>query len=226
MLVAACLAVCTVSAQRRDSVYTASEQFTWNKLVVPVSLMGAGTLASSMPWYQNQVNLPVQEWVLARTGGEEFVFENYTQIAALCGYAAAAVCGAGEHGFWEQALVGVTALALTNVACEGVKTLMNKPRPNGGGRSFPSGHTSIAFMGAELVRLEYGPWWGLSAYCVAGLTAFMRVWNNRHWTSDIMAGAGLGILTANAAYWLLPLERRLLGLDSKVVTRRFRGLVV
>ena len=82
--------------------------------------------------------------------------------------------------------------------------------------SFPSGHTATAFMGAELVRLEYGIWWGLAAYSVAGATAFLRVWNNWHWTSDVIAGAGIGILSANAAYWLLPLERKLFRMDSKL----------
>ena len=71
-------------------------------------------------------------------------------------------------------------------------------------------------MGAELVRLEYGPWWGLAAYTVAVTTGFFRVWNNWHWTSDVLAGAGLGILCANAAYWLLPLERKLFRLDSRL----------
>jgi membrane-associated phospholipid phosphatase len=218
MLLAACLAVCTVSAQRRDSVYTASEQFTWKKLVVPVSLLGAGTIASFTPWYHSQVNLPVRDWVLSQDRGKDLGIENYTQVAALAGYALAAVCGAGEHGFWEQALLGFTALGLTCASAESLKSLIDKTRPNGGNRSFPSGHTAVAFMGAELVRLEYGPWWGLSAYCLAGFTAFMRIWNNRHWTSDVVTGAGMGVLMANAAYWLLPLERRLLRLDSKRVT--------
>ena len=69
-------------------------------------------------------------------------------------------------------------------------------------------------MGAELVRQEYGTWPGVAAYTVATGVAFLRIYNDRHWLNDVIAGAGIGILSAQAAYWLLPLERRLLGWDK------------
>ena len=58
----------------------------------------------------------------------------------------------------------------------------------------------MAFTGAEVVRREYGeeyPW-----IAVAILVAGMRVYNDRHWVGDIMAGAGLGVLSASAVYWI------------------------
>lgn len=77
--------------------------------------------------------------------------------------------------------------------------------------SFPSGHTATAFMGAELARLEYGedyPLIAVGAYALAAGTGFLRVWNERHWFTDVLAGAGLGILSARMAWWLLPFERK------------------
>ena len=99
--------------------------------------------------------------------------------------------------------MGVLTNALKYTVCE--------MRPDGSARnSFPSGHSATAFMGAELVRLEYGGWAGAGSYSVASATAALRVYNNRHWFNDLLGGAAIGILSANVGYWLLPLERRLL----------------
>lgn len=212
-----------VYGQRRDSVYTASERFKPTQLIAPVSLMGVGAICAFTPAYQNGVNLPVREWVLSKTEGKDLYFDNFLQFAPMAAYGIAAACGAGKHGFWEQLSVGATAYLLMFASVQGIKYATDNTRPNGKPRSFPSGHTATAFLGAELVRLEYGPWWGLAAYSVALTTGFFRVWNNWHWTSDVIAGAGVGILCANAAYWLLPLERKLFHMDSKVVTgKNFR----
>ena len=56
---------------------------------------------------------------------------------------------------------------------------------------------------------RFVPGWGVGAYAVATATALMRIYNDRHWTSDLLGGAALGILSADIAYWLLPWERRL-----------------
>ena len=81
-------------------------------------------------------------------------------------------------------------------------------RPDGSSRnSFPSGHTATAFMGAEFLRKEYwdvSPWIGVAGYAVAAGTGFFRMYNNRHWLTDVLTGAGIGILSTQAAYWLYP----------------------
>ena len=62
-------------------------------------------------------------------------------------------------------------------------------------------------MGAELLRREYwnvSPWIGIAGYAVAAETGFFRIYNNRHWLTDVLAGAGVGILSVQAAYWLYP----------------------
>ena len=78
--------------------------------------------------------------------------------------------------------------------------------------SFPSGHSATAFMGAELIRLEYGedhPWVAVGAYAVASGVALMRLYHDYHWVTDVLAGAGMGILGARLGWWLLPYEQRL-----------------
>lgn len=89
-----------------------------------------------------------------------------------------------------------------------MKNITKVERPDGSARnSFPSGHTATAFMGAELLRREYwdvSPWIGVAGYAIAAGTGFFRMYNNRHWLTDVIAGAGIGILSVQAAYWLYP----------------------
>ena len=66
------LAVVPLHAQRRDSVYTASEQFKVTKLIAPVALLGAGTLFAFSPWYHHGVDVPVRDWVVSKTGNADF----------------------------------------------------------------------------------------------------------------------------------------------------------
>ena len=65
-------------------------------------------------------------------------------------------------------------------------------------------------MGAELVRQEYGTWYGVAAYTVATAIGVARIYNDRHWASDVVAGAGFGVLSAKVGYWLLPYTGKLL----------------
>ena len=66
-------------------------------------------------------------------------------------------------------------------------------------RSFPSGHTTSAFAAAAAVSSETSRWWpetrwiiGPILYTGAALTGVSRMYNNRHWASDVLVGAGIG----------------------------------
>ena len=110
----------------------------------------------------------------------------------------------------EAALTFGTLTAVT----EGLKYSIHSVRPDGtDDHSFPSGHAGVAFAGAELVRMEYGWGWGAGAYAVATSVAALRLYNGRHWLSDVFAGAGIGILSAHIGAWLTDPAQRLLGLD-------------
>ena len=87
----------------------------------------------------------------------------------------------------------------------GIKYTAKEMRPDGStANSWPSGHTATAFVGATLLHKEYGltrsPWWSVAGYGVATATGVMRVLNNRHWISDVMSGAGIGILSGELGY--------------------------
>ncbi len=93
------------------------------------------------------------------------------------------------------------AVGRTWVVTAGLKYAIDETRPNGEPRSFPSGHTSLAFSGAEFIRKEYGWSWGAPAYAAAGFVGWSRVYAHKHYWHDVAAGATLGVL-ANHDFWL------------------------
>lgn len=119
------------------------------------------------------------------------------------------LCGVkGKHGYGDMTIILGTAYTLMGISVNSLKTITKVQRPDESSfNSFPSGHTATAFMGAELLRREYwdvSPWIGVAGYAVAASTGFFRMYNNRHWLTDVIAGAGIGILSVEAAYWLYP----------------------
>ena len=89
----------------------------------------------------------------------------------------------------------------------GIKYTAKEMRPDGSSaNSWPSGHTATSFVGATILHKEYGltrsPWFSIAGYGVATATGIMRVLNNRHWISDVMSGAGIGIMSTELGYAL------------------------
>ena len=119
---------------------------------------------------------------------------------------------------WPRLLAsaGMSYLIMAGLV-NGIKYTAKEMRPDGStANSWPSGHTATAFVGATLLHKEYGltrsPWWSVAGYGVATATGVMRVLNNRHWISDVMSGAGLGILSGELGYALCDLMFKQKGL--------------
>lgn len=141
-----------------------------------------------------------------------FYFDDKIQYLPIVAYAGLGFIPGIKHrsNFGERMLAGCTSYIILTAVTQGLKNIVKEPRPDTGAKtSFPSGHTATAFCGAELTRIEYGNIYGAAAYIVAAATGVMRVVNNRHWCSDVLAGAGIGILSARAGYWLVPWEKRI-----------------
>lgn len=135
-------------------------------------------------------------------------FDDYLQYLPAVVPAALNLCGVkSRHSFWRLALLEggsyLLGAAVLNVAKYGFAI----QRPDESTfNSFPSGHTFTAFTGAEILRREYGedyPWIAVMGYATAAFVGAMRIYNNRHWVGDVLAGAGLGILCTSVTYWIL-----------------------
>lgn len=82
-----------------------------------------------------------------------------------------------------------------------LKNTIDAKRPNGGGKSFPSGHTSAAFQGAAFIHARYGIEQAWPAYVAATFVGYSRVDSDNHHTRDVIAGAALGIA---ASFYFTP----------------------
>ena len=108
----------------------------------------------------------------------------------------------GSRALESTLLAGAAALAL--------KSIIGRQRPNGSGSnayvfqpfttrdiSFPSGHTALAFaLATSLARETKDQWTDLAFFAAASLTAYSRMHDDKHWASDVIVGAGIGILSA------------------------------
>ena len=106
--------------------------------------------------------------------------------------------------FFASAAMGYGIMALL---VNTIKYTAKEMRPDGSSaNSWPSGHTATSFVGATILHKEYGltrsPWFSVAGYGIATATGVMRVLNNRHWVSDVLSGAGIGILSGELAYAL------------------------
>lgn len=143
-------------------------------------------------------------------------YSQYVPFAAGLGLGLVGV--ESKHCFTDRLLVSATSAVAVGVMVRGLKMVVDEERPDGSNfDSFPSGHTATAFVGAEIVRTEYGLGYGIAAYTIAAGTGFLRVYNGRHHVVDVLAGAGIGVLGARIGYWLLEPEKKLI---SKMFKKR------
>ena len=190
-----------------DTARTGLYGFNPLQLIVPCTLIGVGVIGLESDWlkYQNrEIREELQENI-----DRKFTIDDFSQYVPMTAVYGLNLCGIkGKHGYGDLTVILGTAYALMGSTVYAVKNITKVERPDGSARnSFPSGHTATAFMGAELLRREYrdaSPWIGVAGYAVAAGTSFFRVYNNRHWLTDVIAGAGIGILSVQAAYWLYP----------------------
>ena len=66
-------------------------------------------------------------------------------------------------------------------------------RPNGGSKSFPSGHTSSACSGASFIGMRYGWQYGAPGMALAVYTGYTRIDEEMHHWRDVIVGCALGI---------------------------------
>ena len=151
--------------------------------------------------------------------------DNYTQFSGIALTAGLKMAGVEGRSSWPRLLASsLASYGVMAAFVNGIKYTASELRPDGSTRnSWPSGHTATAFVGATILHKEYGltrsPWYSIGGYTIATATGVMRVLNNRHWISDVLSGAGIGILSTELAYGICDLlfkEKGLLMNDLSV----------
>jgi membrane-associated phospholipid phosphatase len=132
--------------------------------------------------------------------------DDYLRFAPLAAQLGMSLGGVQGHSRnrWQVLATDAMAGAMMMAAVGGIKYSIDRTRPNGEGAGFPSGHTATAFLGATLLSHEYGHksvWIPIAGYSVATATGALRILNNKHYASDVVVGAAVGILAAELSYW-------------------------
>ncbi|MBR5323865.1 MAG: phosphatase PAP2 family protein [Muribaculaceae bacterium] len=153
-------------------------------------------------------------------------FDDYTQYAPLAAKYIMKACGVKGRSSWLRMFVSdAFAAAIMAATVNTMKYTITMPRPTGGAtNSFPSGHTATAFMSATLLNKEFGhlsPWIPITSYALASATAVGRQLNLRHWLSDVLVGAGIGVVSAELGYYFADLIFKEKGLKYQKDTPRW-----
>ena len=188
-------------------------KFDARELIVPAALVGIGAIGSQIDFVK-EMDFGLRDLDLRKHHG--FVIEDVLQYVPLASVYALKLSGVkSAHSYLDATVLAAGSFCVTGAAVLLLKKVVDEERPNGRDfDSFPSGHAAKAFMGAELLRREYKdtPVIGYAGYAVAAASSLMRVKHSEHWLPDIIAGAGIGILGTQVAYWVAPsLQKMLFG---------------
>lgn len=172
--------------------------------IVPGCVAVAGAVFTNTSWGKN-CREDLQGWL---TASPKTKADNYLQYVPALSVYALNLCGVkGQHNLKDRTVILAMSYVMTNGVVAATKKIFRERRPDDSSErtSFPSGHTAVAFMGAEYLWQEYRstrPWIGYTGYAVALGVGYLRILNNRHWTNDVLAGAAIGMLSTKFAYWL------------------------
>lgn len=180
--------------------------FRSKQLIAPVVLFGAGVAGNQIKSVKEfDFGLSSRDAIVHK----DFYPEDMVQYLPAASYYILKLGGVkSAHNYGDATVMMALSYAIMAVTTYSIKEIAGVQRPDGiGFSSFPSGHTATAFTGAEFLRLQYrdsSPWIGIAGYAVASSVALARVAHNEHWFTDIIAGAGVGILSVRLADWIYP----------------------
>jgi len=177
--------------------------------IIPLSLIATGLFINYSDGSLGKENLQekIQEqFPDFETNADDFLLF----VPALTMYAADIFKVESKNDVFTQTKYLAIAGIANNIITIGLKNITKEQRPNEWQHySFPSGHTSNAFVMATVLHHEFihsNPWIAYSGYLFATTTGVLRVLNNKHWVSDVFVGAGIGIMVTDLVYRLEPLK--------------------
>jgi hypothetical protein len=191
-----------------EEVQSLRKPFPVRQLVAPTLMVMYGFAGLESHSIQ-QINGKLKEEIYTERLPKKSNIDNYLIFApAATVYGLNALGIKGKHNFRDRSMIYLMSNLFMSGIVFSVKNISHELRPDASDYlSFPSGHTAASFVGAEFLRQEYkdvSPWYGVAGYAMATTTAYLRMQNNKHWLSDVVAGAGIGIASTKLAYWLYP----------------------
>ncbi|MDG1714992.1 phosphatase PAP2 family protein [Lacinutrix sp.] len=204
---------------KNDSLQTKKNiEFKFEALIIPTVLIGYGIVgleSHTLDFIDTNTRDEIIENIENKLTIDDF--SQYSPFLSVYGLNGIGI--KGKNNFKDRTIILGTAYLIMGGTVNIVKGTGNVERPDGSSKnSFPSGHTATAFMGAEFLYQEYKDvsiWYGVTGYVVATGTGLFRMYNNRHWLTDVAAGAGIGILSTKIAYWIHPLIKKTIFKDKE-----------
>lgn len=198
----------------KNHIFSAS----YSKFIVPAGLITYGIVSQFDKSYES-IDYELHDEV-TKSGVGKCTIDNYSQfVPAVAVYGLDLIGIKAKHNFRDRTIVMATSHIIMGGIVQTMKSSINVQRPDGSNyKSFPSGHTATAFVGAHILFKEYkdtSPWIGVAGYAIATGTGLLRVTNKKHWFSDVSAGAGIGILSVELSYLLLPIVQKAFGVRNK-----------
>ena len=179
--------------------------------IIPAILIGGGIAVNNQDFKNKQTLWHNENYKDFRTKADDFL--QYAPYAAVFGLDWIGI--KSKHDFKDKVGLVLTGSIIMFGTVMTLKQTTNQVRPDGSAdNSFPSGHTANAFFGATILAKEYADksiLIAIGGYSVAAATGALRVLNNRHWASDVLVGAGIGIISGEVAYIVYPWLKEKLG---------------
>lgn len=201
--------------QHLDSLAVRSK-FNYKSIIIPSALIVSGAMLVN-----SNLNQKIQEEANSFFGADfhEPIDNVFTLIPVAQIYAGRYLGFQPENNFRQQTINLAVANTATLVVVMALKNTIKEERPDfSDDLSFPSGHTAIAFTNASLLFYEYKDsniWYASSGYLFATATGVLRVANNRHYTSDVLTGAGIGLLSGILVSHYNPFQSLKFGKNKK-----------
>jgi hypothetical protein len=170
--------------------------------ILPAILITGGVLIESV-----NIKKQIQGW-FPRTGTAIDDYLRGVPVSEL--YLYDIFSNRHRNNVFNQTKYLIISRLATRYITQAIKRISNETRPNGGTLSFPSGHTSEAFTSATVLfreTIDFNPYIAYSGYVFATATGVLRITNNKHWISDVLAGAGIGMLVTNLVYYIEPFKK-------------------
>jgi hypothetical protein len=193
---------------------------TLKSLIIPGALFAYGAITLNSGSLR-LINEEAKEIVWDGTVHEKH-FEDYLLLVPAITVYALNIAGIkGQNNLIDRSIIYGMSNLISNGIVFGVKQFGIQERPDKSDEhSFPSGHTAQAFVSAEFLHQEYKGrihWSVIAAgYGVGVATAYMRMYHNKHWLSDVVAGAGIGMASTRFAYYLYPIFKHVIFGSKKV----------
>jgi membrane-associated phospholipid phosphatase len=175
-----------------------------NQWIAPAVLFTAGSSIAAVPSFRK---LETSIYDGFNTKRKFTQIDDYTQyLPALVVFTLDAAGLKGKTKPQKQLLLYALGNVTATAIVQPMKRIIGRERPNQSDfHSFPSGHTSTAFVAAEFLHQEYGhysPWISAAGYATAAATGYLRLYNNQHWLGDVLAGAAIGMASTKFIYWM------------------------